>query len=79
MRNMKVDEMHKAGLEQKVLELQYELEVKDQEIAKLTKRIEDQKEVVLRRTVIDNKGLLSTSRRGSSLKEKSKKIEVYDS
>lgn len=79
MRNMKVDEMHKAGLEQKVLELQYELEVKDQEIAKLTKRIEDQKEEVLRRTVIDNKGLLSTSRRGSSLKEKSKKIEVYDS
>jgi len=53
--------------------------VKDQEIAKLTKMIEDQKEEVLRRTVIDNKGLLSTSRRGSSLKEKSKKIEVYDS
>jgi hypothetical protein len=56
------------------MELEYELSSREQEIAKLNKKIDDLKEESNRRTVLDNKGLLSTSRRASSLKEKSRKI-----
>ena len=44
MRTMKVDQMHKASLQQKVMELEYELSTKEQEIAKLNKKIDDLKE-----------------------------------
>jgi hypothetical protein len=72
-RSFKMEEISRTMLEAKVQELEEALEKKEQEIAKLNKKIEVLKEETHRRSIMDYKvASLSTSRRGESLRESQK-------
>jgi hypothetical protein len=80
MRTLKVEEMNKSALEVKVQEGEEVARTREQEIARLNKKIDELQGDLQRKTFNDQKiASLGTSRRGSSLREKVKKIEVYDS
>ena len=66
--------MTKSNLESKISDLHDEIQSKDKEIAKLNKKIDDIRQEHQRRSIFNDKASFATTKRGSSLNQKLKKI-----